>query len=120
MLIKYAYNATSYEWDPEKAKENITNHGISFETAILVFDNEITYDEPQIVDGEERLKTVAPVYGFMLTVINTERNNTIRIISAWSSTAEEIRLSDQERKKQGSVKNRKRRSRNNRKGGHCD
>ena len=108
----------AYEWDPEKAKENITNHGISFETAILVFDNEITYDETQFIDNEHRLKTVAPVYGFMLTVISTERPPNIRIISAWSSTAEEIRLYDQERKKQGSVKNRNKW--NYRKGGHCD
>jgi uncharacterized DUF497 family protein len=28
-----------YEWDQAKAKQNLTRHGISFETAKLVFDD---------------------------------------------------------------------------------
>lgn len=59
----YPYNGATYEWNQEKAKENISNHGVSFETAVLVFDNEITYETLQYIDGEERLKTVAPVFG---------------------------------------------------------
>lgn len=115
MRIIFRYNDATYEWNKRKARDNITNHGISFETATLVFDNEITYDELQTVDGEERLKTVGPVYGFMITVISTERDNSICIISAWSSTAEEIRLYNQERQKQGSDRNRRKRRC---KGGH--
>ena len=42
MRYEYIYNGATYEWDEKKARENITNHGISFETAVLVFDNEIT------------------------------------------------------------------------------
>ncbi len=109
MTIYCDYYGTIYEWNPEKASQNITNHGISFETAALVFDNEITYETLQYIDGEERLKTVGPVYGFMVTVISIERPSYIRIILSWPSTAEEIKLYIQERNKQGSIKNREKR-----------
>jgi len=30
---------TRYEWDEDKHRANLTKHGISFETAILVFED---------------------------------------------------------------------------------
>lgn len=105
MIILNNYNNTIYEWNLEKAQENITNHGISFKTATFIFDNEITYDETQFIENERCLKTVGLVLGFMLTVISTERNDSILIISVWSFSAEEIKLYIQEINKQRLVKN---------------
>ena len=90
----------SYSWTATKEQLNIKKHGISFSTAIRIFDNDITYDEMQIVDGEERWKTIGPVDGIVLVVISTERPPYTRIISARPAEGE-IRQSLWERRKHG-------------------
>jgi uncharacterized DUF497 family protein len=34
-----AFAGVEFEWDPEKNERNIRSHGVSFETATLVFDD---------------------------------------------------------------------------------
>jgi uncharacterized DUF497 family protein len=77
-----------FTWDPRKAQSNLRKHGISFETAILAFDdpNQINRLERH-VDGEERWQLLGLVKGqLMLLVIHTMWNEgeleVIRIISA--------------------------------------
>ncbi len=81
-----------FEWDFEKAGENLRKHGVSFDEAATVFYDplSITFDDPDHSEGENRFLTV----GFssqnrLLVVSHTERGVTIRIISARPATSQE-------------------------------
>ncbi len=74
-----------FEWDEEKAKGNLQKHGISFVDAIAIFDdpNRIEDDSTKPEYGETRIKTIGMVQEeLIITVISTDRNQKIRIISA--------------------------------------
>ena len=43
-----------FEWDEEKNRRNIKKHGISFNTAVLVFGDENRIEYFQYRNGEER------------------------------------------------------------------
>lgn len=72
-----------FEWDDKKAAINLQKHGVSFETAILVFQDEDRielYDSAHSAD-EDRYNTIGLVKD-VLFVVYTERKNRVRIISA--------------------------------------
>jgi uncharacterized protein len=77
-----------FEWDPNKAANNLRKHGVSFETAVLVFaDPDALIVQDRVEDGEERWQAIGTVEGrVMLVVAHTvrERGDTeiIRILSA--------------------------------------
>ena len=51
-----------FEWDPAKDAANKSKHGVSFETAKLVFDDPLsTTKQDRIEDGEMRWQTVGLV-----------------------------------------------------------
>ena len=82
-----------FEWDDAKDRKNIAKHGIPFRTAILVFadPNRIEkYDDVHSLD-EERYLTIGEINGtfMVLTIVYTERSETIRIISARRATKRE-------------------------------
>ncbi len=73
-----------FEWDEEKNQHNIDVHGISFDIAKHVFEDEFYieyYDEEHSSLGEERYQVIGLVYD-VLFVVYTERNEKIRLISA--------------------------------------
>ena len=75
------------EWDESKAEKNLIKHGISFETAALVFadSNYIElYDEDHSID-EDRYIAIGMVED-VLFVVHTIRNENIRLISARYAT----------------------------------
>ena len=72
-----------FEWDSEKERLNIENHGIDFETAMLVFNDDDRieiYDVEHSID-EDRYNTIGMVSD-VLFVVYTERKDRIRLISA--------------------------------------
>jgi uncharacterized DUF497 family protein len=73
------------EFDPEKAKLNLREHRVSFETAALVFVDPLRIerfdDSEGNVSGEERWQTLGMV-DRVLFVVYTERGMKTRIISA--------------------------------------
>ena len=76
-----------FEWDEEKNTANIKKHGIDFEDAIRVFEDD---DRIEIYDAahsgeEDRYNTIGMVND-VLFVVYTERRETIRIISARPAT----------------------------------
>lgn len=78
------------EWDEAKNNLNKKKHGISFESAAYVFNdpNRIEYyDRIHSID-EDRYIVIGKV-GQILVVIFTERNRSIRLISARHATAKE-------------------------------
>lgn len=84
-----------FEWDPAKAKRNLRKHRISFEEACSVFYDPlaITGDDPDHSIAEERMITFGvSSANRLLVVAHTERNDTIRIISARIATSHERKI----------------------------
>ncbi len=81
------------EWDENKNQVNIKKHGISFETAALVFADEERieyYDKAHSLD-EDRYIVLGCVQG-ILYVVYTMRSDAARLISARMATATERRV----------------------------
>lgn len=83
-------DAMIFEWDESKERINISKHGIDFSTAALVFgdDNRIEkYDDLHSI-SEDRYITIGEINGIavIVVVVYTERENSIRIISARLAT----------------------------------
>ena len=75
----------SFEWDPAKAKTNLSKHGVSFEEAATVFGDilSLTIPDPAHSQVEDRSITVGQSHsGKLLVVVHTERGDNIRIVSA--------------------------------------
>ena len=82
-----------YEWDSVKENANIQKHGIDFDTAILVFedDSRIEWYDEEHSGMEERYNTIGMVHD-VLFVVYTERGAKTRIISARLATRAERKL----------------------------
>lgn len=82
----------NFEWDEEKNKANIENHGMSFEEILPMFDDPLfweQYDSEHSKLDETRYFGTAKINGFAVVVSSyTERERT-RIISARISTPQE-------------------------------
>lgn len=73
-----------FEWDIAKNTSNFLKHGISFEEAILIFENKtITCKDTRYEYGEDRFISIGTIENLIcVVVIHTDRNNKKRIISA--------------------------------------
>ena len=80
-----------FEWDKTKAKDNYAKHGVSFDLAKKVFKDPFAVEflDDREDYGEERFVILGMVDGHLLYVAYTERNETIRIISARRATKHE-------------------------------
>jgi uncharacterized DUF497 family protein len=76
----------TFTWDEKKNKDNMKNHGMSFEFASRVFLDPKRLekiDEDHSTIDEERWNIIGNVGQFLiLFVVYIERNETIRLISA--------------------------------------
>lgn len=92
--------ALKFEWDEEKARANLTKHGISFEEAVTVFDDpfSLTIDDPLHSIQEDRFFTIGySQVQRLIIVVHTERGiDNIRIISARIATKRERRIYEQD------------------------
>nr|WP_312014791.1 BrnT family toxin [Bradyrhizobium sp. AUGA SZCCT0169] len=85
-----------WTWDPNKATANRVKHGLSFETAILVFDDPLHASKPDPHPDGDRWQTIGLVGPILLLVVhtlpeaNSEDDEPVgRIISARKATARE-------------------------------
>lgn len=81
-----------FEWDVEKAVENLRKHGTSFPQAVLSFRDPLAVEflDDRRDYGEDRFVHVAVSDGQVLTIVYTEREgDCIRIISARRATKDE-------------------------------
>lgn len=82
-----------FEWDENKNETNQKKHGISFETAKLIFnDPSCLFVLDRKEAGEQRWHAIGmiPKTAAVLTVVHTEiREGSIRIISARRATKQE-------------------------------
>ena len=90
-----------FHWDPKKAKSNLRKHRVSFEEAVLVFSDDLsfTYDDEAHSHAEPRYATLGiSARGRVLAVAHTMRGEKVRIISAREATPRERRWYEKENK----------------------
>ena len=83
-----------FEWDDAKERINKMKHGIDFDTASSVFSDPLRieiFDNKHSTLSEERYMTIGKINGatYILSVVYTERNESIRLISARHANAAE-------------------------------
>jgi uncharacterized DUF497 family protein len=81
-----------FEWNPEKATLNLEKHGVSFEEAQTVFDDDlfIVFADPDHSEGENRYLIMGESkQGRLLVVSYTERSRRARLISARKANRQE-------------------------------
>ncbi len=85
-----------FTWDDRKNRLNKRKHGISFETAIPVFDDPFHLSwQDREVEGEARWQTIGMVQGVHLLVVAhtiEDGDDLIRIVSARKATPQERRI----------------------------
>ena len=85
----YSIDDLTFVWDEDKNQRNIRKHGIDFETAALVFNDDLRLEFPDLEhsEDEDRYNTIGLVED-VLFVVYCDRENQdtkttdIRIISA--------------------------------------
>ncbi|SRR6266545_453903 len=88
-----------FEWDELKAHRNLKKHGVSFDDAATVLEDQlaVSVSDPDHSDDEQRYVVIGlSADGELLVVVYTERGNTIRIISGRSATKRERKLYEEE------------------------
>jgi uncharacterized protein len=86
-------------WDETKNTTNKRKHGLSFETAILVFEDPLAASRQDPYPREERWQTIGLIENTCILVIHTwpklnraTSEETGRIISARAATARERKI----------------------------
>ena len=78
-----------FEYDPEKSESNREKHGIDFNEAQLIWDDERHIIVPASSTTEERYALVGNYQGSLWTCIFTLRETNLRIISVRKARDEE-------------------------------
>ncbi len=83
-----------FEWDLDKARHNLTKHGVSFEEAVTVFYDEfaVEFYDDEHSEWEERFLLLGFSSKFRLLLVchcYRESESIIRIISARKATKNE-------------------------------
>lgn len=84
-----------FEWNSEKATQNIKKHGVPFDEATTVFNDplSITFPDPDHSFFEERYVIIGlSSKNRLLIVAHTDRAEKVRIISAREATRNERRF----------------------------
>lgn len=86
-----------FEFDPAKSAANRLKHGIDFEEAQELWEDERRLEIPvRVQDGEERWALIAMFWAKVWTAIFTWRGRNVRIISVRRARQEEEALYGQE------------------------
>ncbi len=92
--------ALEFDWDPNKASGNLRKHGISFNEGATVFGDPLasTFHDPDHSHDESRFITIGlSNRNRLLVVSHTDRDETIRIISARRTTRYERKFYEEEK-----------------------
>lgn len=83
-----------FEWDEKKNASNFKKHGLSFDEASEIFDNPVLTRVDDRADYNEVREISYGIIGELIVaaVVHTDRDGTIRIISARLANKSERRL----------------------------
>lgn len=85
----------SWTWDDEKNRANKRRHGLTFETARIVFSDPLSLSQRDPYPLEERWQSMGMIGGVVVFVVHTwpETDDGVgRIISARKATAQERKV----------------------------
>jgi uncharacterized protein len=93
MDIIYQLQGVEFEWDEEKARSNLTNHGVTFEEAAEVFFDPFYQGGDASTEDEAREFVIGySLAQRLLLVVYVDRGERTRIISARQATRPERKL----------------------------
>ena len=79
-------------WDEDKRQAVIEKHGVDFLDAVLIFEGPVlTREDTRANYGEDRFISAGLVDGECFVVVHTQRENILRIITAWKGGKRERR-----------------------------
>ncbi len=71
-----------FEWDEAKRKSNLKTHGLDFADAELVFSGlTASYEDDRFPYNEQRFITLGLLRGVPVSIVHTEAQDVIRVIS---------------------------------------
>ena len=82
----------NFEYDENKSLSNKQKHGIDFEEAKLLWDDDRMVELTAFYEDEKRFINIGKINAKFYTAITTMRNGKIRIISARRSRKKEIEI----------------------------
>jgi len=81
-----------FEYDIKKSLSNKQKHGIDFEEAKLLWDDDKMIEIKTAYEDEERFLNIGKITAKMYAVVTTYRKEEIRIISARRARKKEIKI----------------------------
>ena len=96
MTVSYHLQEWAFEWDEQKARSNVEQHGVTFEEAAEAFRDPFSLVADASVSSEQRESILG--YSFaqrLLLVVHVERSAVTRIVSARPATRAERKLYEQ-------------------------
>ena len=82
-----------YLWDETKRRSNLADHQFDFCDVALVFGGvTFSFQDDRFDYGEARFVSLGVLYGTVVSIVHTENENEIRIISFRKATRREINI----------------------------
>ncbi len=82
-----------FTWSERKRNTNLKDHGLDFVDAAQVFaGTTFTFEDDRFDYGEQRFATLGLLFGVVVSIIHTETEHEIRIISFRKATRREAAL----------------------------
>ena len=82
-----------FAWSERKRTSSIKDHGLDFVDVPSVFDGfTFTYEDSRFAYGEQRFETLGLLAGVPVSIVHTETDDEIRIISFRKATKREANL----------------------------
>jgi uncharacterized DUF497 family protein len=82
-----------FAWSEAKRNLNLKNHGLDFVDAVAVFEGlTFTFEDDRLSYGEQRFVTLGLLAGVPVSIVHTENENEIRIISFRKATRRETQI----------------------------
>jgi uncharacterized protein len=82
-----------FSWSERKRAVNLKEHGLDFVDAPSVFEGfTFTFEDARFAYGEQRFETLGLLAGVPVSIVHTEIDDEIRIISFRKATRREAKL----------------------------
>jgi uncharacterized DUF497 family protein len=82
-----------FTWSGAKRNLNLKNHGLDFVDALRVFEGvTFTFEDDRLSYGEQRFVTLGLLAGIPVSIVHTENEHEIRIISFRKATRRETQI----------------------------
>lgn len=82
-----------FTWSERKRSINLKQHGLDFVDAAAVFHGlTFTFEDDRFAYGEQRVVTLGLLAGILVSIVHTETDHEIRIISFRAATRREAQL----------------------------